>query len=566
MLISFGTAGLRVRQVRTHRFALDDKMILKAVDVNGTAIARVVAGLMLVAGGAAAQEAPSVLEDQPVRLRAFETANVYHAGSVELTIGTHQSGSGPGTGLQTYYGSGSYAVSDQLSFGLDFQNFNDPVAGPIGGSTPLIDTAILAFSSKYQFFNNDRVSFAAQASLESFIKLNSPLFGGSNSNVVIGSIKAPLSFNVGQGLQLHLTPAVSVFPSSVSGTNFYGTVASIGAGASYKPSERFALYGSIDAPVSGSNTIDSAGNYTKEPVWTVGARYNVTPKAALEAYLTNGFGMTPATSILTFWPEGDEVLAGMRLIYTPGAKRPVTYRASAAPATVRQAQLQQDGFTLGSADVLDPGHMRVSGWYGSDNNGGALIGFSPDQDGEIQVIFEQYSDNPTAPANLVPTTAVRYMIGPKFRFMDQNNGNAFSLAARVLYGRQIESNTQKLGVFFAEAMASYKTPGGRFVLTANPKVAAFGNTEIGGLGLGVNFKASDALELIGEVTPVALDGNTATWAAGLRYNFGNSGFSVDARATNAIGHYGVGTMVAQDDVLYSLTLSKAFDLRGLKFY
>lgn len=296
-----------------------------------------------------------------------------------------------------------------------------------------------------------------------------------------------------------------------------------------------------------------------------GGRYNATPKTALEAYVTNGAGMSPATSILTHWPDGDVPMLGMRLVYTPGEKLPESYRGVPLPVTNRQVNLQHDGFTLGTADILEPGKMRADGWYGSDNNAGLALSFSPDRDAEIQFILEQYSDNPTAQASLVPTTKLRYMIGPKLRFMDQNNGNAFSLSARVLFGRQIDSNASGIGVFFGEFLASYKA-NNQLVFTAAPKLAAFGGTDIAGLGLGVNYAISDDVQLIAEVTPVGLDGSTATWAAGVRYNVGNSGFAIDAQATNAIGRYGIGAMVAQDDPRFSLTLSKVFDLRRAKIY
>ncbi len=149
--------------------------------------------------------------------------------------------------------------------------------------------------------------------------------------------------------------------------------------------------------------------------------------------------------------------------------------------------------------------------------------------------------------------------------MDQNNGNAFSLSARVLFWRQIDSSVSGIGVLFGEFLASYKA-NNQLVFTAAPKLAAFGGTDIAGLGLGVNYAISDDVQLIAEVTPVGLDGSTATWAAGVRYNVGNSGFAIDAQATNANGRYGIGAMVAQDDPRFSLTLSKVFDLRRAKFY
>ncbi len=515
------------------------------------------AGALMAAGSVGAEEGRVVLHDQPARLVSLETANTNHQGTLELSIGTSQTdpSSASGTGNQLYFGGASYSPTDQLTLGFDLHNYVDLVGGTIGGTTPHVELTTAALWGKYQLYSDSRISVSALASVESFLTLNSTLFGGYSANTMIGSLKAPITYTASPKLQFHLTPSVSVLPNTVNGAAFYGTIASIGVGASYRPNDRLSFFGAIDTPVSGTNTIASSGAYKAAPVWTVGGRYNITPKAAIETYLTNGIGMTPATSVLTFWPEGDRVLAGVRLVYTPGAKRPASYRGIPKPVTARQAYVQQDGFTLGSADVLDPGKVRVSTWYGSDNHAGAMVGWSPDQDGEIQVIFEQFSDSSSAPAALVPRTDVRYMIGPKIRFMDQNNGNAFSLTGRALYGRSIGS--KMLGVFFAEAIASYKAQNGA-VFTLNPKLAAFGSTEVGGLGLGVNYEMFNGLELIAEVTPVGLDASTPTWATGLRYNLGRSGFSLDAQATNAIGSYGIGGMVAQDDVRILVTLSKVF--------
>lgn len=518
------------------------------------------AGFGTLAPMASAESGTIVLADHPVRMLSFDTANTYHKGSVELSLGTSQANpdTASGTGNQLYYGGGSYAVNDRLMLGMDLHNYVDPVGGLIGGALPTVHMTTLAGWGKYQLYSGDRFSVSALGSIENFLELESPLFGGDASGTTIGALKLPVSYDVSSDLQLHFVPALYYMPSTVNGVDFYGTIASLGFGATYRASDRWALFGTVDAPISGTNTIASDGSYEKTPVWSVGARYNVSPKAALEGYVTNGIGMTPATSVLTFWPEGDEPLIGMRLVYTPGANRPNSYRGAPAPLTARQRTVQQDGFTMGSADVSEPGDVRVSAWYGSDNQAGALLSISPDRDGEFQFIVEQYSDNATADQSLVPTSDARYMLGPKLRLMDQNNGDSFSLSARALYGRRIDT-TQRIGVFFAELIGSYKASNGA-IFTVNPKVAAFGDTEIAGLGLGVNYAVFDGLDLIAEVTPVALDGSDFTWAAGLRYTVGNSGFSIDAQATNAIGRYGIGGMVAQDDTRVSLTLSKVFNV------
>lgn len=505
-----------------------------------------------------------VLEQHPNRLFQFETANMYPAGTLELNVGTMQtdpSGTGGGTGNQVYFGGASYAVNDKLTFGFDVSTYQDPVIKPINGSFPdfVVDTA--AIWGKVRLFDNGQLSIAAQGSVETFVRLESPIFGGANSGVVIGSLKLPMTYTVSPKLQFHLTPGVSVFPDTVGGTTFYGTIPTLGAGVSYKPNDRLALFGAVDVPIGTGNTISNTATYTQVPVYTAGGRYNITPKVALTAYVTNGVGITPATSILTHWPDGDTLMAGLKLVYTPGAKRPESYRGAPAPITARQGGLQQDGFTLGSPDTLEPGTFAVGGWYGSNENAGGMLSFSPDRDGEINVIVEQYANDGSVAAALTPSTKPRYMIGPKLRFLDQNNGDPFSLAGRVLFGRQIESGVPGIGVFFAEGIASYKV-NEKVTLTANPKVAAFGGTEAAGLGLGLNIELFDGLDLIAEATAVGADATTATWAAGVRYNVPGAGLSIDANASNAIGRYGIGTMIAQDSVKYSISLTKRFNVGG----
>lgn len=525
------------------------------------------AGLIAATSGQAEQEKSDVpLHNHPTRLVSLETGNMQAKGAMELSIGLTQAKQprGSGTGNQLYFGGGSYAFTDNFTLGFDLQTYQDPVPYPISGAYPDVKMHTGALWGKYGLYSSGKVSVAALASFENIFALESPLFGGRNENILIGALKAPVTFHSSPTLEFTLTPSVSFFPDTVGGMPFYGTIASIGAGVSYKPSDRLSLFGSIDMPVSGNNTISGAGTYTKAPVWVAGARYNITPRGALEAYVTNGVGLTPATSILTHWPDGEAVSAGLRFVYTPGEKRPESYRGVPNPVSTRHVSLQQDGFTLGTADVLEPGTMLASAWYGSDNNAGFMFGFSPDRDGEIQLIVEQPSDNPTAPPALVPTTDWRYMIGPKLRFMDQNNGNAFSLTGRVLMGRNI-TNGGGAGVFFADLVAGYKA-NNKLSFTAAAKAAAWGNQEIAGLGLGVNYEIINGLELIAEATPVGIDANDATWAAGVRYNVAGSGYVVDLQATNAIGRYGIWSMIAQDDPRIALTLSKVFDVTGAKFY
>ena len=536
--------------------------------INLAALALAI-GTQAVASAASAQgvgqsgtrEAP--FNNQPTRLFNFETANVLPKGTLVLNVGTSQTdpSKGTGTGNQVYFGGGSYAVSDRLSFGIDFQSYRDPVFDPINGANPNFFLNDLAIWGKYQFINTGRWQVAALASVEQFVEFDADLWGGVQSGVMAGSLKIPVTFTASERLQFHVTPSVSVFPDTVGGAAFYGTVGSIGAGISYKPSERLAFYGAVDVAVSGGNTISNTAAFVQQPVWTVGGRYNVTPKIALDAFLTNGVGVTSATSNWTHWPDGDDLLAGLQLSWTPGARIDDSYRGMAEPVTARDVSLQQEGVTLETPNTLEPGVFAVRGWYGQNDAYGIGFAVSPDRDGEIDFVYEQYSNDGSVPASLIPKTQERYMIGPKLRFMDQNNGDPFSFAGRMLYGRHIEAGKGGVGVFYISTPASYDV-NDTVTLTANPQIAAFGNTEVAGLGLGVNFELFNGFEVIAEATAVGLDATDPTWAAGVRYNLPNTGLSVDLSATNAIGRNGIGTMIAQDSTNFSLQLTKAFDLSG----
>ncbi|MCG6902569.1 MAG: hypothetical protein LJE68_07795 [Rhodobacter sp.] len=517
-------------------------------------------GAAFVAGSGVLGAQGEPLDEFPIRIGNFETANTLPGRTYELNIGSMQTdpNQGTGTGNQTYFGGGSYAVNDRLSFGFDMSSYQDPPAKPINGLFPDFVLNTAAAWAKYKLYDGESLAISAQGSAETFVRLESPVFGGRHSNVVIGSLKLPITYEVSPKLQFHLTPGVSVFPDTVGGMPFYGTIASVGAGVTYKPSNRLAFFGAINAPVfGGTNTVSNTATLVSQPVWSVGGRYNVTPKAAIHAFLTNGVGTTPATSILTHWPDGDMVLAGLQIVYTPGARYSETYRGPVAPVTARQVSLQNPGFTIGSADVMEPGVFQVSGWYGTQENAGGSVSLSPGRDGQVDLIFEDYADDGSVAAKLVPTTKVRYMFGPKLRVLDQNNGDPFSLSGRLLYGRQIEPGIAGVGVFYLEGMASYKV-NDRLALTASPKIAAFGNTEVLGLGLGVNYELFNGLELIAEATAVGADATDPVWAAGLRYNLAGTGLSIDAHASNAIGRQGVGSMIAQDSTKFSISLTKQF--------
>ena len=527
-----------------------------------SAMRQIPVALSALAMATAAATAQTPLEEANTRWINFETAETLPEKQFSFTVGSHQTiGAQNGTGNQMYYGAVDYGVTDDLQLGFSVQDFRDPI-GPIAGMTEPTNLRSFGGNLKYRFVSGERLQASALVSLE-YYSFETSIFGTdvSDTDNLIGSFHVPLTYTLNPDLQFHLTPGVSVFPDSLNGFDYYGTVASLGAGVSWRASNRLLTFASVTAPLSGGNTIASDQSIQKELVFTAGARYNFTPKVALEGYVTNGFGTTPATGIITFMPEGDEPLFGLRLVYTPGQKLAYTYRQTPlAPVSQRGVRLDQDGFTVGSGRVMAPGSMRLGVSGGSDGNQAIMAAIALENDFQIEGIIEDYSDDGSLTGADDPTPdANRYMVGGRIRVLDQDNGSPFSWSLRALGGRSFGDGL--VGVVYLATPASYDV-NDRLTVHAEPKFFAFGDERVGGLGLGVNYEVFEGLQVIGEVTPVT-DGRTATWAVGARYDLPNGKWSVDASATNAIGRYGHGTMVAQDDTRFAVGLSTRFNVSNL---
>ena len=61
-----------------------------------------------------------------------------------------------------------------------------------------------------------------------------------------------------------------------------------------------ALTAGITQPLgSGTNSFDRNLKYSRVPVFSGGLNWHLNPRIALQGQLTNGFGATPATALLT---------------------------------------------------------------------------------------------------------------------------------------------------------------------------------------------------------------------------------------------------------------------------
>lgn len=484
---------------------------------------------------------------------AFETGASLPARAYAFNVGVLQTapGVGAGTGTQIHHGGAHWALSERLTLGLGTFLHQDPTVEPIAGLQAPFRLASNAVFLSYRLGRIGPVEARVLGSLEAFT-LRSAIFNAfaPNDRHTIASLHLPMSVALSDRASLSVTPSVSVFPERIGGLDFYGTVAALGVGARYRLGQRWQAIGSVNLPLSGGNTIASSRAIDRVPVYRVALRYSATPRVALEGFVTNGAGTTPATRILTFWPDGDRPLFGLRLQYSPSGRFAPSFRPALPAPTPAGRQAQADGLVLSGAATLDPGRGQAVITGGADGTGALSFSVSPDRDLQFDAAVQRAADGDPAARALTPTPGVaRWMVGGRLRILDARAGDPVTAAIRVLGGRDFDSRDGALYV----SMPVSADLGAGLSVTLQPAAGLSGGTEIYGFGLGARYVPNPDWAFLGEVMPT-IGGNGTVWAVGTRWYPTGGTASVELGVTNAIGRQGFATLIAQDDLRVSLGL------------
>ena len=291
------------------------------------------------------------LQLPPTQLINLETANVLPQGSILTTYGVHlfpKGQYGAGTGLQTYNISIDGGVTNNFQLGLDWALFDDTLGEKINGNVPYLNVMSFTPKFKYQFLKEWDFSLALSGSLEigkftGSYGLYTPNNLQQTSSILIGSLQLAFTYNVTSNFQWHLVPGGFFFPNTINnGGDFYGSFFNIGTGFNYRPLDRLTLFADVNLPVGSSgNAVNNQGQIFRKPVWSAGLTYLQSPTVGIDLYATNALGATPATQVLAFIPNGNQVSAGVNVRYTPdfGQGYPSSFRQGPlVPLLVRDKQ------------------------------------------------------------------------------------------------------------------------------------------------------------------------------------------------------------------------------------
>ena len=470
-----------------------------------------------------------------------------------------------GTGNQNYAVQLDLGLTDTFQISGFYSEADDPLNAPITGLDvrPGNFWEVYGVAARWQFRDYENLSLALNGSLESWTVgsggndslgnsggQSSPnIFNDSGQRVetnnFIGSLAIPMTWRATNKWQFTFTPGISFLPSNQGKAQggsgqFYGTNPYISGGLLWHPIPQLGLTASVAQPFgNGTNSFDKNLKFSRKPVISGGLNWHLNPRIALQGLLTNGFGATPATALLTL-PSDNRIGYSANFVFTADA--PDTPQV---PLNTRQQSLSLGGLTVNTA-LVPPDSISVTK-VGADAKGNfdATYGVS------ISNIFhlDFYSSKNqnvrqnTPQARTYAGDGAENLRGSgKAVLTSPLRGAPVWSALRISLGRNMDTkNNTAEGYLFAETPLTWEA-NSKIALNISPKVAWAGVGSLSGIGLSANIQVAPRWELVPEANIVFNSKSDPNVTLGLRWN-ATDNIAIEAYGSTASSIVDVGQLL-----------------------
>ncbi|MBW3041844.1 hypothetical protein DNJ73_04335 [Prochlorococcus marinus XMU1408] len=508
--------------------------------------------------------------------KSIPTASTLKNGELRIetnTVSSFSSGNSGGIGNQNYSGLIQYGLNSQITLGIFYTEADDPLFKKIGQYNESSANLWTNFGGniKYKILNKEYYKISIDGSIENWKVGSGGCFGyncTSNSknifnsknekilnNNLIGSISLPITYKL-DNKEFSIVPKLSILPKNQGNhngkRNFYGNNLGIGLGISNKHTKNITTFYSYYIPIIyGYNSFNSNLEYSKENVYTAGLNYNIDHKITLEGYLTNSFGLTPSTSILTM-PSTKQIIYGGRFIYTPTNKRNSIIKSQDKESKKQNNQIYKNN----NINLLNERETEIV--YGVDNKGTQNIivsrGFSDNFTFEIATenISKKNYDNKYIKTYLQPgNPSIRgggtVLYNTKKDFYNLKN------SLRMTFGRVLGKT--RPGYLFAELANSLDI--NEFItMNVNPKFAFTGDGTLSSLGLNVIYNLNNRMSIIPNINK-AIGNSDNTYSLNLERKITKE-TKLSLGISNYLSNNDMGQLLKDDKLNYKFKVSYNF--------
>ena len=286
-----------------------------------------------------------------------------------------------GTGQQNPSFVFDYGISDSSLMTFYFSEADDYLYNRINGQKVNYHWQNYAFSFKKELLNENVNSIgmsivpsfeywknaSGSEDSQSIYNQKNNVDGRDKFDNFIGSISLPISKKLYENFTTLIVPGITYLPEKLGsngiGKNAYGNNFNIGTGYIYGISDYLNIHLSYTTPLGpGNNFFDSNLNYSRKSIYSYGLAWDINPKIKFEGKITNSYGASPSTGLLTI-PSDDLPLYSTNITYRPYGKD--TYLT---PLNKRDKLISIGGITVNNALMPRVGTSQVNLNYDSGGN------------------------------------------------------------------------------------------------------------------------------------------------------------------------------------------------------
>ena len=375
------------------------------------------------------------------------------------------------------------------------------------------------------------------------------LDGRDRLDNLIGSLSLPISKKLNERLTTLIVPGVTFLPDKLGskgiGENAYGNNFYIGSGIVLDMAKDFNFLASYTSPLGpGNNYFDKDLNYSRKSIYSIGLGWDVNSKIGIEGKITNSFGATPSTGLLTI-PSDNLPLYSANIIYRPYEKD--TYLTL---LNERDKSISNGGITVNNALIPKAGTSQINLNY---DEGGTLFGFygySLSNIFQVELLnigsFNGLNFGGDKNSNLYSTylsdNNLNFRLGGKLLIFSPQKNDLFWVSLRSSVGRNNDTNQ---GYVFSEFINTFRV-NNWLAFNVSPKYFLSGVESFGGIGFSSYINLFDNLMLIPEINTSIKKNSDLNSTLALRYCFSPEK-SFDLYYSNAAGVQDFGQLLKVKD-------------------
>jgi hypothetical protein len=283
--------------------------------------------------------------------------------------------------------------------------------------------------------------------------------------------------------------------------------------------------------------------------------WDINPKIGIEGKLSNSYGSTPSTGLLTI-PSENKPLYSANIRYKPYEKD--TYLKA---FNKRDKLISHGGITVSNALIPKHGTSHINLNYDSKGNLFAFYGYSLSNIFQLELVnigtFKDINYLVNKDRSLYSTylseNNLSYRLGGKLLIFSPQKDDLFWMTVRTSVGRNDDTNQ---GYLFSELINTFRF-NDKVVFNLSPKYFFSGVESFGGVGVSSYVNLLDNLQFIPELNTTFKNNSDLNYSLGLRYSY-LSGKSIDLYYSNAVGIQDIGQFLEDKEYRLGFKLNFLF--------